>query len=141
MLSHIKALEYAKECGDKYVAVFEDDIVFNQGFSKDLQFYLSKAPEDFAIMYLGGSFGSKPLLFDEYFTRQKQTWGAFAYIVNTDYVDIILDKFYRAKNIADAVLIDVQKQYVCIKPIKSIVTHPKGYSTIKEKEVNYANIV
>ena len=141
MQSHIKAIEYARENKLPCIAIFEDDIVFTDTFEKDFKYYLSVMPEDWHILYLGGSFGRRPSYFDQNFTKQNMTWGAFAYIVNACAYDNLLDMFNRAKHITDAVLIDYQKTYLCIKPSKKLVIHPKGFSTIKEREVDYKNIV
>jgi hypothetical protein len=45
-----------------------------------------------------------------------------------------------AKQITDAVYIAYQKQYLCIKPVKKLVTHPEGFSTIKERQINYPKL-
>lgn len=92
-------------------------------------------------MYLGGSYGIKPLPFDDMYTRQRQTWGAFGYIINMKFADEILKELYRAKKIVDAVYIDMQKKYLCIKPIDKMLIHPQGFSYIKNKHVDYKNIV
>jgi hypothetical protein len=68
------------------------------------------------------------------------TWGAFAYIVHKRAYNKLLDKLNRAKEIADAVLIRHQQEYLCLKPAKKLVEHPAGFSTIKEKQVNYQHI-
>lgn len=140
MQSHLKALKWAKSTGASHVAIFEDDVIFDKDFSSKLKYYLNNAPDNFCIMYLGGSFGRKPRPMNLDFTKQLMTWGAFAYIVNCDYIDELIKSISMAKKITDAVLIDFQIKYVCIKPVKKLVTHPKGFSTIKNKEVDYKHI-
>lgn len=141
MLSHIKALEWAKENNFPCVAIFEDDVVFKPTFKTDLAFYLSQLPEDWHILYLGGSFGRQPEYFNQYFTKQVKTWGAFAYVVHERAYNLLLSEFIRAKEITDAVLIRYQQQYLCLKPSKKLVEHPPGFSTIKEKDVNYQKLL
>jgi GR25 family glycosyltransferase involved in LPS biosynthesis len=138
--SHLKALRWAKSTGANHVAIFEDDIIFDNNFAHKLDYYLKQAPDNFCIMYLGGSFGRKPQPMNLDFTKQVMTWGAFAYIVNCDYVGELINSISMAKKITDAVYIDFQNKYVCIKPIKKLVTHPKGFSTIKNKDVDYKHI-
>ena len=133
-------MKWAKSTGAKHVAIFEDDVIFDNDFKEKLTYYLSKTPDSFCIMYLGGSFGRNPQHLNQDFTKQIMTWGAFAYIVNTDYIDELINSIYMAKKITDAVYIDFQKKYICIKPVKKLVTHPKGFSTIKNKEVDYKYI-
>jgi len=45
-----------------------------------------------------------------------------------------------ANKITDAVYIDYQKNYLCIKPVSKMVTHLEGYSFIKEREVKYSRL-
>jgi len=89
---------------------------------------------------LGGSFGRKPQYYNQYFTRQLGTWGAFAYIVNKRAYNNLINLLSKANNIVDACYIEYQKSYLCIKPHKRLVIHPEGVSTIKEKFVDYKNI-
>jgi len=105
-----------------------------------LQFYLNNLPEDWHILYLGGQYGRKPTYFNQYFTKQNATWGAFAYIVHQRAYDNLIESLTMAKQITDAVYIAYQKQYLCIKPVKKLVTHPEGFSTIKERQINYPKL-
>ena len=131
---------YARENKLPCIAIFEDDILFTDSFEKDFKYYLSVMPDDWHILYLGGSFGRRPSYFDEHFTQQNMTWGAFAYVVHERAYDALINMFSRANKIADAILIDYQKTYLCLKPAKKLVVHPKGFSTIKEIEVDYKHI-
>jgi GR25 family glycosyltransferase involved in LPS biosynthesis len=139
--SHLKALKYAKKQGFECVAIFEDDVLFTDSFSKDFQVYLSELPDNFHILYLGGSFGRPPQYYDKFFSKQVYTWGAFAYVVHKRAYTNLINILSKANKIVDAMYIDYQKQYLCIKPNKKLVIHPQGVSTIKEKFVNYQNIV
>ena len=139
ILSHLAAFKLAKKEGLDYVAIFEDDILFLPTFSKDLQYYLSVCPP-FCLMLLGAQHAYPPTIYDANFLQLHKSWGAFAYIVNCEYIDEIISAFESATKITDAILIDLQKKYLCIKPKNKLVEHPKGFSTIKEKEVNYSNL-
>ena len=67
--SHLKALMYARENKLPCIAIFEDDVLFTDSFEKDFKYYLSVMPDDWHILYLGGSFGRRPSYFDEHFTQ------------------------------------------------------------------------
>jgi GR25 family glycosyltransferase involved in LPS biosynthesis len=139
--SHLTALKWAKENDFECVAIFEDDVVFLPTFKSSLSSYLSKLPTNWHILYLGGSFGRRPEFFDEYFSKQKMTWGAFAYVVHNRAYDNLIERLSRGNKIVDAVYIEYQNKYLCLKPHHQLVKHPAGFSTIKERNVDYKNIV
>lgn len=133
-------MQYAKKNNFECIAIFEDDIVFTETFAEDFKFYLSNLPNNWHILYLGGSFGRKPSYYNQYFTKQNFTWGAFAYVVHKRAYDNLIELLFKANKIVDGEYIEYQKNYLCIKPVKKLVIHPEGFSTIKEKQVNYQNI-
>jgi GR25 family glycosyltransferase involved in LPS biosynthesis len=134
-------LKYAKENDFECIAIFEDDVIFAPNYAKDFHYYLSVLPDNWHILYLGGVFQRKPLYFNNDFTQQVQTWGAFAYVVHKRAYDKLINLLERPIKIVDGHYIDYQKLHLCIKPNKRLVIHPQGYSTIKERDVNYSNIV
>lgn len=138
--SHLNAIKQAKERGYECIAIFEDDITFVKDFKAKFEKYLNQLPKDWHILYLGGSFGRNPFYFNQYFTQQNQTWGAFAYIVHKRAYNNLIEMLSCPKKIVDGHYIDYQKSHLCIKPNERLVIHPKGFSTIKEIEVNYKGI-
>ncbi len=139
--SHATALIHAKANNLPYIAIFEDDVLFEPNFEADFKATLKAMPKYWHILYLGGSFARKPIYFSREFDRMVVTWGAFAYIVNSNCYDLLITEILRANKIVDGTLIDLQKTLICIKPKMKLVHHPEGVSTIKEKYVNYQNIV
>ena len=136
----MNAIKLAKERGYECIAIFEDDITFVKDFKAKFEKYLNQLPKDWHILYLGGSFGRNPFYFNQYFTQQNQTWGAFAYIVHKRAYNNLIEILSCPKKIVDGHYIDYQKSHLCIKPNERLVIHPKGFSTIKEIEVNYKGI-
>lgn len=53
-ISHIKAWELAIIKNNKYTLIFEDDVILNPDFKKNIDGCLKNAPRDFDILYLGG---------------------------------------------------------------------------------------
>lgn len=133
-------IKEAKKRNLECIAIFEDDILFTDTFKKDFQIYLKELPDNWHILYLGGSFGRMPTYYDKFFTKQNYTWGAFAYVIHKRAYENLIDLLSKANNIVDAMYIEYQKKYICIKPIKKLVIHPEGVSTIKERFVNYKDI-
>lgn len=97
-------------------------------------------PVGWHIFYLGGSHGERPEFFNHLFERQLGTWGAFAYIVHKRAYKDLIAMLNEAHKIVDGHYIDYQKNYLCLKPKKKLVTHPPGFSTIKERHVQYNGI-
>jgi len=85
-------------------------------------------------------FQRAPYYYNEHFSRQNQTWGAYAYVVHSRAYDNLIELLSCPKKIVDGHYIEYQKHHLCIKPNERLVIHPKGFSTIKEIEVDYKKL-
>lgn len=85
-------------------------------------------------------FQRAPYYFNEFFSQQNQTWGAYAYVVHSRAYDNLISILSCPKKIVDGHYIEYQKLHLCIKPNERLVIHPKGFSTIKEIEVDYKKL-
>jgi len=52
-MAHIKVWKLFLESGAKYGIIFEDDVVFEDNFRKELDLGINNTPKDFDILYLG----------------------------------------------------------------------------------------
>ena len=54
-LSHLGILKKAYRDKDNIIIVLEDDIIFNEDLKESLEKYYKEVPNDWDIIYLGGS--------------------------------------------------------------------------------------
>ena len=54
-ISHLNIWKKFKKTNEEYLIVVEDDVIFEQDFYKKLDKYLKHAPNNWDIIYLGGS--------------------------------------------------------------------------------------
>ena len=84
-LSHVQLWKKFDNSLDKYIIVVEDDVIFEKKLYKKIDKYLNNAPDDWDIIYLGGShiIGYK---INQYFIKPKITnrgnLGTYAMLIN-----------------------------------------------------------
>lgn len=86
--SHIEIVKYAKLNGLKKILILEDDVVFSKNFLEKL----NKINIDFNMLFLGANqkYWDGIKFFDNYYVSKK-TMGAFAYIIDHNFYDKILN--------------------------------------------------
>jgi len=128
-LSHIKAIERAKERKLDWVLICEDDIEFENKFFEKLQ---KVWIEDFDMLFLNGTDGLHipPTSFNEHWLRWHEGYGAFAYIVNSRFYDIILT-WLQHKRTTDTVFSMFMQFYKVYKLKVPLVFHKPGKSDIQ----------
>lgn len=106
LLSHIKAIEYAKEKKYENVTILEDDVIINNNFIDIINnMYLP----DFDMLYLGG-ISSRGKLYS--YGRANKIMGAYAYTINNNMFDIILEILKTRNDYVDLqYLVHIQKKY------------------------------
>lgn len=92
LLSHIRAIEYAKENNFACVLIVEDDIRFADDFDKQLREAMSFLPDDWDMVWLAGADHVMPAKYNEKVSKLISTWGAYGYILR----DTVYDFFLRA---------------------------------------------
>ena len=92
IMSHIKALNYAKEHNWEYAIILEDDIVLSEDFVKGIKFLFRILPQNWEHVFLGGHiYMHAPPVFQPSVEKVNfKVSGAYSYIVkNTIYDDLI----------------------------------------------------
>lgn len=107
LLSHIKAIEYAKTKMYKSVLILEDDIEFDNIFLKKINILVPQ----FDILYLGGPINELKLFLNGW-AFHTEIMGCYCYLVKSHMYNIILDKWKEYKNCSDIILInEIQQKY------------------------------
>lgn len=89
LISHIRAIEFAKENQFPCALILEDDVRFEDGFNESLRSIMSYLPDDWDALWLAGSDHVPPLHYNDGVKKIVSTWGAYAYILR----DTVYDKF------------------------------------------------
>ena len=139
-LSHIKAIEYAKQQGYDCAIIFEDDIQLGSNFDTALTNLLSKAPEGYSMLFMHGTFGSynKPKRISNDFWRVFEMYGAFAYLIKRDFYDIAIEELKKFCGIlgTDYIYSRLMTRYNIYRADKPIVFHRAGFSYREERVPN-----
>ena len=141
--THISAIEKAKENNYPQVLILEDDVCFSSNFDEALKYYLSAIPGDWKMIYLGRTNiqSRKPV------ERLKNTFGTFAYIVNSNFYDKLLVSLKNSVITVDDCIADVlQTSNACYGIYPFPVYVEDDFSDIENKnrslsfiKVNYRN--
>lgn len=136
-LSHAKAIRYAKEQGLKSVIVFEDDIELGTDFDSKLEELLNNTPKDYTMLFFNGTFGTlqKPVRFSEYVWRVYEMYGAFGYIVNSIFYDVIIKELELLAGVigTDYIYSRLMMRHKIYRAVKPIVFHREGFSVREER--------
>lgn len=87
LLSHIKAIEIAKQRGYSNIMILEDDVFFCDNFLDKLTEI--KIPK-YDMIYLGGIIKKKKIFLNHY-VKTKYILGAYGYILTSNLYDIVLN--------------------------------------------------
>lgn len=132
-LSHIKALETARERQLPCVLIIEDDIDFVENFTEKLDGYMRVLPADWEAVWLGGINGvAMESLTDDYY-RVWASWGAFGYIVRQSMYNRWIAGLQQARLACDDFYRQYHRRINCYRPKKDLITHLDGWSDRKEQ--------
>lgn len=103
LLSHKKALEYARDKNFPCVLIFEDDAEMIPTFSQDLKVAMSELPENWDMLWLAGmdAAGSPSYQYSDHLKRVNGSWGTYAYVINSTVYDYFIDLFAQEQRSSD----------------------------------------
>lgn len=140
-LSHKMIYEKIKNNSSlKKVLILEDDVEFHSDFKNLFKKYYSYVPDDWQMIFFGGSHNEPPKPVNEYVHKLKKTFTTHCYALKNSAIDIILNQFSE-ENIfnlqADVHLYKIQKKISCYGFRKHIAWQREGYSDIEEAHRRY----
>jgi hypothetical protein len=108
LLSHIKALEKAKDENLNSVLILEDDVIFDKNFIMRIK--MTQVPK-YDLLYLGGLI-SELKFFINGWAMSKEVMGAYSYLVPSHMYKIILHEWKKLTLCSDICLINkIQSKY------------------------------
>ena len=144
-LSHRKVLEMMlADSSIKTALIMEDDVEFDRNVAIRFAEYVKGVPDDWQLLYLGGSHRSNPLKkITPHVHKLKKTYTTHCYGIKREAAENLI-KFFADDRIfrkpADLHFADFKKQYPCYGFMPSIAWQRAGYSDIREDFKDYKHI-
>lgn len=137
VLSHLKIIKKSKEQKLKNFLVFEDDVVFSDDFNDRFEDMYKKVPENWNMLYFGGSHHGQLEMISDNVGRAHKTYTTHAYAMKSDVFDVAIKLLSKAQYEVDVTLSLMQKSFniYVIKP--HLAWQRDGYSDILNRDVNY----
>jgi len=141
-LSHLQCIERAKFLGFETIMILEDDVILHPDFNNLLYGAMDELPENWQLVYLGGTHREVPVKVSEHIYRVTKTLCVHAYIIRNTLFDFALDAFKSLHQPCDCYYADKQHEgnmYVINPPLawqsggfSDIVGRNMWYDWIKE---------
>ncbi len=133
LLSHLKALEQARDAGIPEVMILEDDVYFLPGFAENIVRFLAAVPEDWQMLMPGGRNyqGTKPQ------GLVRRAWGmtgAECYIVKAEALGAVCEQLKTGLERADNLLGRIQRSLPSYAAVPRLAQQIEGFSDILQSE-------
>lgn len=141
-LSHKQVLEDARKNDYETICVFEDDIIFEDGFEWRFKEYYKQLPEDWEFVYLGGN-DMELKNYSENVKIAKKVLTTHSYLVKRSMYEKILSRIEENAfgNPIDNLYSRIQweETFYIFKP--KIVIQKEGYSDVRGGHRNYNDVL
>jgi glycosyl transferase family 25 len=139
-LSHLKAVQYAKDNDWDYVLILEDDCQFLEYPLEKINAAireLDSVPR-FDMLYLGANVVTPTRSITPHLAKLHAAWCLHSYILPKHMYDVFLAYDWNNHLIIDSYSMSLQKTYNCyiVAPLVSVQSN--SFSDIEQKEVNYS---
>jgi GR25 family glycosyltransferase involved in LPS biosynthesis len=138
-LSHAQVLrEMIKNKWEK-ILILEDDALFIDDFYNKFIQSIPFIPDDFDMLYLGGSNRTPPLVkINEIISKTVDTLTTGAYAVSLQFAKNIISKIESLDDPVDVVYINNQRNFNCYIFNKHLIKQRPGWSDIESQHVDYS---
>ena len=131
--SHLQVIQMAKQQKLSYVMILEDDLQFSQNLYK-----LPEFPEDWNMLYLGGTLTSNIGESNDPWVKIKDCWTTCGYILHSSLYDKVIQDLQTYQDEVDRYYVEeIQHQYPCYLVNPIVVKQRNDYSDIEQRNVNY----
>jgi GR25 family glycosyltransferase involved in LPS biosynthesis len=129
LMSHIEIIKEAKSAGYKRILIFEDDVILSDEFNERIS-QINKL--NWELLYLGASqFNWSGVKVNNGFYKCSNTLGTFAYAINSNIYDDLLELFETKRKSIDNLLSEYQ-----LKNKQSFVIYPNiAISDVSQSDI------
>lgn len=136
-LSHYFLIERAKMLGFKTVMIFEDDIELKPRFISELEKCIVELPEDWDMLYLGGSHREKPTKVTDSIYKVSKTLTTHAYIMRSTMFDRTISLLKNIEQPVDGIYADLQKEFNVYLTNPPLAWQREDFSDIEGRKMSY----
>ncbi len=134
--SHIDVLKTARNAKHKRFIVFEDDAILPKDFQSKLAIFLERVPPDWDMIYLHAeNHYIQPTYLNEYTMKLNSTLALVGILYHQKCLDTVIQKLENDLRWVDSCMADLHVVLNVYAPVKSLVIHANGFSTIEQKTV------
>lgn len=128
LLSHQKALQYAKAQGWDSVLIFEDDAKPVADFNRKLKEAMSQLPANWDMLWLGGKDNTLPLSYSPKLKLLTGSWGTYGYVIRSTVYDFFINQFEEQFQSSDEYYRRKHSEFNCFRTEQDLVHHIIGTS-------------
>lgn len=139
-IAHLQIIERAQLLNLPFVTVFEDDVALAHNFNEKYEAAMRELPEDWDILYLGGSHVKPTLFHSANLRRVRATYTTHAYVIRQTLYETFRLELRSFRMPADCYLVEMQPSIKAFTVTPNIAFQRPGFSDIENKEVNYARL-
>jgi glycosyl transferase family 25 len=136
--THYNLIKKCKEDNLNNVLIIEDDVCFTSEF-KNFEDYISKVPDDWDFIFLGGNhvYGIPPIKINDKVLKLNHTVSLHCVVIKNTLFDVILNILSKKTKQVDSHYADLQKVYnaYCFYP--NLAKQLVDFSDIQNKVVDY----
>lgn len=134
-LSHLTAVQKARNIGAPSVLIFEDDCLFDPDLVEKFPEYMRQVPADWDILFLGGYHFEPPVPVSKNIVRAVLTLTTHAYAVRRSIYDAFIELNENPPHIVDRNNTILQQKFNCYCCEPNLVGQLAGYSDLMGREM------
>lgn len=130
MQSHLAVVCEAREKKAPSILVFEDDVVFDRGFSEKFPCYIKDLPANWDMLLFGGVHNEPPINLSDHIVRVTETTTTHAYAFKHTIYDAFIELNSKALNAVDVNNTILQKEFYCYCLAPNLAGQEQSYSDV-----------
>lgn len=123
LMSHIKALEYARDNKFECVMILEDDVKFEKNFNEKLAEAMKELPERWDMLWIGGSDAKPSYPYTPHLKRLNGSWGTYGYILRDNLYEYFIELFSEGKRSSDDYFRINHPRFLSFRTVLNLVIH------------------
>lgn len=134
-ISHWNTLKILQDTEGDYFLIAEDDCIFEDGFRNKLREYYEQLPDNWDMLYLGGSINT-PGSFEEFsvnLCRARNVYCTHAYIIRKESIPGLIEHVESRKWKIDILYAEYQKTHNCFITVPELAWQQAGFSDVENR--------
>jgi glycosyl transferase family 25 len=111
--SHLAVLKLARKNNAPNILIFEDDCIFDPEFNKKFPHYINQLPDDWDMLFLGGTHFEEPVRVSDNIVRPTMTYLCHAYALKSVIYDPLIELCEQSRGAIDDHTAALQKVFNC----------------------------